>query len=38
MVALTEEIKPAPAKNLLIVPVREVYSCSPGKNADDKLL
>lgn len=28
----------APAKNLLIVKIREVYSCSPGPNAGDKLL
>lgn len=28
----------APAKNLLIVTIREVYSCTPGKNAGDKLL
>lgn len=28
----------APAKGLLIVKIREVFSCSPGPNAGDKLL
>lgn len=28
----------APAKNLLIVKIREVYGCAPGKNAGEKLL
>lgn len=28
----------APAKGLLIVKIRDVYSCSPGPNAGDKLL
>jgi len=28
----------APAKNLLIVKIREVYECSPGPNAGEKIL
>ncbi|MDD2254030.1 MAG: pyridoxamine 5'-phosphate oxidase family protein [Methanoculleus sp.] len=28
----------APAKNLLIMKIQEVYECAPGKNAGEKLL